>query len=115
MSKQCQALVDLKVLAASDSVDAFVLSYSSLLEGAPGITPALLERLVTARPNRARTDVKLVYTLHPIPHTLYPKADVTQVYILHYILYPIADVNKCPKPEPFDWARHFSGVGPLGG
>lgn len=72
MSKQCQALVDLKVLAASDSVDAFVLSYSSLLEGAPGITPALLERLVTARPNIARTDVKLVYTLHPIFYTPNP-------------------------------------------
>lgn len=60
VAKQCQALVDLKVLAASDSVEAFVLSYSSLLEGAPGVTPALLERLVTARPDIARTDVKEV-------------------------------------------------------
>ena len=60
MSKLCQPLVDLKVLAASDSLDGFVLSYTSLLEGAPGITPALLERLVTARPDIARTDVKEV-------------------------------------------------------
>ena len=56
----CQPLVDLKVLAASDSVEGFVLSYTSLLEQAPGITPALLERLITARADIARADVKEV-------------------------------------------------------
>ena len=63
----CQPLVDLKVLAASDSVEGFVLSYTSLLEQAPGITPALLERLITARADIARADVKEVR-----PCTRYP-------------------------------------------
>ena len=56
----CQPLVDLKVLAASDSVEGFVLSYTSLLEQAPGITPALLERLITGRADIARADIKEV-------------------------------------------------------
>ena len=60
VAKVCQPLVDLKVLAASDSVEGFVLSYTSLLEQAPGITPALLERLVTARADIARADIKEV-------------------------------------------------------
>ena len=66
MAKVCQPLVDLKVLAASDSVEGFVLSYTSLLEQAPGITPALLERLITARADIARADVKEVRHCMPL-------------------------------------------------
>lgn len=60
VAMQCQALVDLKVLAASDSLEGFVLSYSTLLESAPGVTPALLERLVSARPDIARSNAREV-------------------------------------------------------
>jgi len=66
VAKVCQPLVDLKVLAASDSVEGFVLSYTSLLEQAPGITPALLERLITARADIARADVKEVRHRMPL-------------------------------------------------
>ncbi|KAK9812960.1 hypothetical protein WJX72_006516 [[Myrmecia] bisecta] len=53
-------LGDLKDLAASDSPDTFVLSYTSLLQVAPGITPALLERIVAARTDMNKADIKEV-------------------------------------------------------
>ncbi|KAK9827315.1 hypothetical protein WJX81_003676 [Elliptochloris bilobata] len=58
--KSTQALEDLKELAASDSVDTFVLSYTSLLQVAPGITPTLLERIVAARTDLTKADIKEV-------------------------------------------------------
>ncbi|CAK0787040.1 hypothetical protein CVIRNUC_010256 [Coccomyxa viridis] len=60
VSKVCQPLDDLRDLAASDSVDTFVLSYTSLLQTAPGITPALVERLVASRQDLNKADIKEV-------------------------------------------------------
>lgn len=45
----CQPLTDVCEFADSDSVEAFVLSYTSLLVSAPGITPMLLSNLLAAR------------------------------------------------------------------
>ncbi|BDA50552.1 Exocyst complex component 3 [Coccomyxa sp. Obi] len=60
VTKVCQPLDDLRDVASSDSVDTFVLSYTSLLQSAPGITPALLERIVASRPDLTKADIKEV-------------------------------------------------------
>jgi exocyst complex component 3 len=46
---ECQPLLDIIDFLASDSVESFTLSYSTLLETAPGISPVLLSNLLTAR------------------------------------------------------------------
>lgn len=46
---QCQPLTDIVDFLASDSVESFVLSYTTLLESAPGISPVLLSNLLSAR------------------------------------------------------------------
>ena len=46
---QCQPLEDIADFLASDSVESFVLSYTTLLESAPGISPVILSNLLTAR------------------------------------------------------------------
>lgn len=97
--KSTQALEDLKELAASDSVDTFVLSYTSLLQAsaqgslfmlsiglcvdaltrgpvtcqvAPGITPTLLERIVGARTDLTKADIKEVGTQTCSRHEAFP-------------------------------------------
>jgi len=46
---ECQPLMDIIDFLASDSVESFTLSYSTLLETAPGISPVLLSNLLAAR------------------------------------------------------------------
>ena len=46
---ETQPLVDIIDFLSSDSVEAFVLSYTTLLETAPGISPVLLSNLLNAR------------------------------------------------------------------
>lgn len=46
---ECQPLMDTIDFLASDSVESFTLSYSTLLETAPGISPVLLSNLLAAR------------------------------------------------------------------
>lgn len=53
-------LTDLRNLAGSDSVDDFSLSYISLLESTPGITPVLLEHILTSRTDLTKQDTKEV-------------------------------------------------------
>lgn len=55
-----QQLGDLKDLVASDSPEAFVLSYCSILEVNGAITPAMVEKLCLARSDMTRADVKEV-------------------------------------------------------
>lgn len=49
MARDCQVLTDVCEFLVSDSVESFVLSYTSLLTSAPGVTPTLLGNLVSAR------------------------------------------------------------------
>lgn len=49
VTMECQPLSDICEFLASDSIEAFVLSYTTLLESAPGITPALISNLLQAR------------------------------------------------------------------
>eukprot|EP00887_Chlorella_sp_A99_P000004 scaffold16.g4.t1 len=49
VARECQVLTDISEFLASDSVEAFVLSYSTLLQSSPGITPTLLANLLNAR------------------------------------------------------------------
>lgn len=60
VTKLCTVIQDLKEVAAADSVDTFVLSYTSLLQVAPGVTPTLIERLVQARSDLSKQDQKEV-------------------------------------------------------
>jgi hypothetical protein len=48
-ARACQPLVSAAEFLAADSVEAFVLGYTALLESAPGITPTLLANLLAAR------------------------------------------------------------------
>ncbi len=47
--RAAQPLADVCEFLASDSEEAFVLSYTALLQSAPGVTPALLANLLAAR------------------------------------------------------------------
>lgn len=58
--KLAAPLQDLKDVAAADSVDTFVLTYTTLLQVAPGISPALLERIVQARSDLSKADSREV-------------------------------------------------------
>ena len=49
IAAECQPLVDIIDFLSSDSVESFVLSYSTLLDSAPGISPVLLSNLLAAR------------------------------------------------------------------
>ena len=49
VARDCQPLTDICEFLTSDSVEAFVLSYTTLLTAAPGVTPNLLAGLVSAR------------------------------------------------------------------
>jgi len=49
VARSCQVIEDLNEFATSDSVESFVLSYTTLLTTAPGITPALLANILAAR------------------------------------------------------------------
>lgn len=57
-------MADMCEFLTSDSIEAFVLSYTTLLSSAPGITPMLLTNLITARAasdkNMSKADVKEV-------------------------------------------------------
>lgn len=60
----CQIVEDLSEFATSDSIESFVLSYSTLLTTAPGVTPALLGNVLAARvatdKDMSRSDAKEV-------------------------------------------------------
>lgn len=47
----CRPITDITEFLSSDSVENFVLSYTSLLDTSPGISPAFLSNLLTARVN----------------------------------------------------------------
>ena len=49
VARDCQPLTDICEFLTSDSVEAFVLSYTTLLTAASGVTPNLLAGLVSAR------------------------------------------------------------------
>ena len=49
MARECQPLTDLCEFVTADSVESFVLSYTTLLTSAPGISPTLLANLINAR------------------------------------------------------------------
>lgn len=53
----CVHQQDLRELVSSDSLDAFVLSYSSILAMYSGLTPDILQRLVAVRSDMTRADV----------------------------------------------------------
>ena len=54
MARQCQPIADVCEFLTSDSIESFVLSYTTLLASAPGITPALLANLINARASSDR-------------------------------------------------------------
>ena len=64
VSRESQPINDICEFLTSDSVEAFVLSYTTLLTIAPGITPALLANLINARAasdrNISKADVREV-------------------------------------------------------
>ena len=64
MTRECHTITDICEFLTSDSVESFVLSYTTLLTGAPGITPALLTNLINARAatdrNMSKADVREV-------------------------------------------------------
>lgn len=49
VSRDCQPITDLCEFLAGDSVESFVLSYTTLLTSSPGVSPTLLSGLVNAR------------------------------------------------------------------
>jgi hypothetical protein len=49
VARDCHPITDICEFLTSDSVEAFVLSYTTLLTSAPGVTPNLLGGLVSAR------------------------------------------------------------------
>eukprot|EP00884_Botryococcus_braunii_P015581 jgi/Botrbrau1/2706/Bobra.0203s0048.1 len=60
VNKAAQPLEDLREVAGSDSVEAFVLSYTALLQAAPAIIPSLLEKIVAGRTDLTKADVREV-------------------------------------------------------
>ena len=49
VARECQPLTDVCEFLTADSVESFVLSYTTLLTCAPGISPTLLANLINAR------------------------------------------------------------------
>lgn len=49
VARECQPLTDICEFLAADSVEAFVLSYTTLLTSSSGVTPTLLASLLYAR------------------------------------------------------------------
>ncbi|KAL3132011.1 hypothetical protein ABBQ32_008631 [Trebouxia sp. C0010 RCD-2024] len=60
LNKLAAPLQHLKDVAAADSADTFVLTYTTLLQVAPGITPTLLEHIVQARTDLSKADAREV-------------------------------------------------------
>lgn len=60
VAKHVQPLVDLRAMFAADSADAYLLAYSSLLQACPGISPAILEKLIHARSDLGKSEVRQV-------------------------------------------------------
>lgn len=55
-----QSLTNLRQLACSNSVEAFILSYTELLDANGSIQPQVVERICAARQDMARQDVNEV-------------------------------------------------------
>lgn len=86
----CQPLADMCEFLNSDSVEAFVLSYTTLLESAPGITPVLLSNLLTARvashQDMTKADAKEVSPCGKLSINIYVRRAenvVTNLMVLH--------------------------------
>lgn len=62
VAKHVQPLVDLRAMFAADGADAYMLAYSSLLQACPGISPAILEKIIHARSDVGKAEIRQVWS-----------------------------------------------------
>jgi exocyst complex component 3 len=60
VDKRLQALAEIRELASAESVDAFTLAYTNLLQNHPDCPPEVVEKLVALREGIPRKDAKEV-------------------------------------------------------
>jgi exocyst complex component 3 len=63
VDKRVQPLAEIRELASAESVDAFTLAYTNLLQNHPDCPPEVVEKLVALREGIPRKDAKEVCNL----------------------------------------------------